>query len=716
MEILSLYSWKPLKLISGNNISKIYQVEKEDGTIAVVKKITLPISDNDAATLMERGKILFLQDATNYYMQILNNEVDILKKLKNNPNILNLYDTYQDEDDEKNNYYIEMEYADDIQSYIKKEGISEAEIAKIGIDICTAIESCRKIQVLHNDIKPSNIFYDGKNYKLGDFGNSTIGVTDNIVLFGSPNYISPEAYNKKLTSESSDLYSLGLVMYHLLNGNLPFINEKNDEEAAFKERMNGTELPNIENVNSKLLKIIIKACSFDELYRYQNASEMKKDLESLTMLSTTKKQIIFNSSKMNDTISVFDNNLLSRQGKINQEINYQRKKSKILLFFKKWFKKISLGVLLLLLLLIGTFVYTRNRECELGYINKNGVCTKGYYYCDTGYSLNEKNQCQKIIKTTEAKVSYSCPSNYTYTNGKCVSNKVQEPTFRYQCPNGFTLNGQKCEKIETNDAAVTYTCPKGYANMNGVCIKGDEKDASVSYTCPNGYPTGPFKENGEYKCSKYVTSSSTVDATPKYSCTSGTLNSSNKCVTVTNNVSKSECKGTTSNESCKTTGGYWCSYTPYAVGCTKTCTYTCTVTTSPKVTYSCDSGGTLNGSKCTYSGGNTIKVSATAKYSCPSGYDKIGTKCVYGKQINGTKVYTCLDSQKLIGDKCQTIISSDAVGMYTCPEGFVASGVTCIQNDFPQPVKKYTCSRVYTLNGDKCEQYETKPAKAEFTE
>lgn len=717
MEILSLYNWKPLKLISGNNISKIYKVEKEDGTIAVVKKITLPISDKDAALLMERGKILFLQDATSYYMEMMNNEINILNQLSGSPNVLHVFDTHQENETGKSNYYIIMEYAEDITSYFKKEGISELDIAKLGIDICSALEACEKIKVLHNDIKPTNIFYDGKNYKLGDFGNSTIGVTDNIVTFGSPNYLSPEIYNQKLTSEASDLYSLGLVMYHLLAGNLPFVTDKVDEEAAFKERLKGTKIPPIEGVNPKLLEIILRACSFDELARYRDVTEMKKDLESLSTLSPEKKSIVFNSSKMNDTISVFDSDLIARQGKVSQAISLQKKKDKAKIFFKKWFKKIALAILLLLLLFISLFIYSRNKECELGYINKNGVCTKGYYYCDTGYSLNEKNQCQKTIKSVDAKVSYSCPSGYAYTNETCVSEEVQEPTFTYQCLDGFTLNGTKCEKVETNDAVVTYTCPSGYANMNGVCVKGDEKDATAKYSCPSGYTTGPFLENGVYKCSKYVSSSSTVDATPKYSCSSGTLNSSNKCVTVTNNVSKSSCSGVTSNESCTTTGGAWCNYYgSFGYGCTTTCTYTCTVTTEPKVTYTCDSGGTLSGSKCTYSGGNTIKVSANASYSCPKGYDRIGSKCVYGKQINGTKVYTCLDSQTLVGDKCHTTITTDAVGMYTCPDGFVASGVTCIQNDFPQPVSKYTCSRVYTLNGNKCEQYETKPAKAEFTE
>ena len=96
MEILSLYNWKPLKLISGNNISKIYKVEKEDGTIAVVKKITLPISDNDAALLMERGKVLFLQDATSYYMEMMNNEINILNQLSGSPNVLHIFDTHQE--------------------------------------------------------------------------------------------------------------------------------------------------------------------------------------------------------------------------------------------------------------------------------------------------------------------------------------------------------------------------------------------------------------------------------------------------------------------------------------------------------------------------------------------------------------------------------------------------------------------------------------------
>ena len=716
MKKTSINNWKTLKLISKNNISNICKIEIEEGKIAVVKKTSLPISDQDAALLMERGKILFIQDATNYYMQMMNNEIAILKKLTNEKNILNLYDTFQNQEDEKYNYYIIMEYAEDIISHFNKEGVSEQDVITLGIDICSALESCNKINVLHNDIKPANIFYDGTNYKLGDFGNSTIGATDNIITFGTPNYLSPEVYNRNSASEASDIYSLGLVMYHLLSGNLPFVNNKVNEKDAFKERMNGTQIPNINGINSQLMDIVIKACNFEKTSRYQSVSEMKKNLQNINSLNTTKKQVVFSNTKMNDTISVFDNELIARQNQTSKKINTQKKKKKVEKIFKKWFKRGMIAALIILLLFSISFIYSRNKKCDLGYINKNGVCTKGYYYCDTGYSLNEKKKCQKTIKAIDAKVSYSCPSGYTYTNESCVNEEIQEPTLTYQCLDGFSLNGSKCEKIETNDAVVTYTCPKGYANMNGVCVKGDEQNAKVSYSCPSGYTTGPFIENGTYKCSKYISSSSTIDATPKYTCQVGTLNSSNKCINVTNNVAKSECNGTTSNEKCVTTGGYWCSFRPNSYGCSQTCTYTCTITSEPKITYSCDSGGTLNGSKCTYSGGNTIKVNAIANYSCPKGYDRIGTKCVYGKQINGTKEYKCLDSQTLVGDKCQSIITTDAVEMYTCPEGFIASGVTCVQNDFPQPVKKYTCSRVYTLNGEKCEQYEIKPPKVEFTE
>ena len=709
-----LYNWKPLKLISGDNVFKIYKVEQEDGSIAVVKKLTLPIDEDDAAKLVESGKILFLQDATNYYVQVMNNEVELLRKLSNEPNILHLFNTYQDQDNQKTNYYIIMEYAEDIISYFTKNGVSEEDIIKLGIDICTALESCKKANIFHNDIKPANIYFSN-NYKLGDFGNITFGSDNNIVSFGSPNYLSPEIYNHQPTTESSDLYSLGIVMYQLLFGHLPFVNEKVNEKQALVERMSGKFIPTSDDINSELAQVIIKACSYNEKERYQNAAEMKMDLTKIVNINNEKKSIVFSNSKLNDTISVYDRELIERQSRISQELNDKKQRNFRLSLLKKWIGRISKVVVMVLLLFIVLSFYIFNRTCESGYINRNGICTKGYYYCDSGYSLNEKNQCQKIIKSVDAKVTYSCPSDYTYTNETCVSNDIKTPTFTYQCLDGFKLNGKKCEKTETNDAVITYTCPKGYANMNGVCIKGDEENAKATYSCPSGYNNGPFLENGTYKCSKYVTSSSTIDATVKYSCTTGTLNSNNKCVTVTHNVSKSSCFGTTSNEKCTTTGGYWCNQYPYYGGCTKTCTYTCTVTTEPKKTYTCDNGGTLNGTKCYYSGGNTIKVNATATYTCPKGYERVGTKCIYGKQINGTKKYTCLDSQTRVGDKCYTTVTTDAVGMYTCPTGFVASGVTCIQDDFPQPVKKYTCSRVYTLNGDKCEQYETIPAKAEFT-
>lgn len=756
MEILSMYNWKPLKLISGNNISKVYKAEKDDGTIGVVKKITLPIKDSDAARLMERGKILFLQDATNYYVEQMNNEINTLNKLVDEKNILHIYDTFQEQQDGKSSYYIVMEYADDITTHFKKNGVSESDVIKLGIDICNALESCEKHNILHNDIKPTNIFYNGTDYKLGDFGNSTIGGNDNIVLFGSPNYMSPEVYNQKLTTEASDLYSLGIVMYHLLSGNVPFVDDKTPEKKALEQRMSGAEIPQIEGITPKLMEVVLKACNYNEFSRYRSVADMKHDLEVIATVSTIKKQIFFNNSKLNDTISVFDNDLISSQGKIGNEIIIQKKKTKRKVFLKKWGKRLSTAVLLLLLF-IGCFViYSLNKECELGFINKNGICVKGYYYCDTGYVLNESNQCQKTIKSKDAKVSYSCPSGFTYTKETCVSNDVVEPTFVYQCLDGFTLNGKKCVKIETNDAVVTYSCPKGYANMNGVCVKGEEKDAKVTYSCPSGYTTGPFEENGVYKCSKYVSSASTIDATlsyvcpdgytngpfeengvqkcskssstttttnatANYSCSTGTLNSNNKCVTSESNVSSSSCTskgGVTSNEQCKYNYS-WCSYTPYSYGCVKTCTYTCTITTDAKITYSCPNGGTLSGTKCKNTSGTTNKVNATKKYTCPEGYTKKDTKCSIsgGNTIktSAEATYTCPKGYTRVGSKCIDGTKKNGTPVYNCLDSQKLVGTKCETTITTDAVGMYTCPDGFVASGITCIQEEFPQPLAKYS-
>ena len=140
------------------------------------------------------------------------------------------------------------------------------------------------------DIKPENILCDSTGvFKLGDFGIACNleGIAGSLTRIGSENYIAPEIVYSRKYNRRVDIYSLGLVLYSLLNERrLPFWPEgkeiitAGERHAAFSRRIKGEKIPPPQNCSAKMAKIILKACAFNADDRYSSAAEMKKELEA----------------------------------------------------------------------------------------------------------------------------------------------------------------------------------------------------------------------------------------------------------------------------------------------------------------------------------------------------------------------------------------------------------------------------------------------------
>lgn len=167
--------------------------------------------------------------------------------------------------------------------------MSQEEIVKLGSDICEALICHEKSRIIHRDIKPSNIFVDVYgNFKLGDFGiaRQMERTQSTLSQKGTEMYMAPEVrYGESGSSYNVDLYSLGLVMYRLLNGNrMPFepadkeMISFQEREDALARRLRGEKLPLPAKADPALGRIIVKACEADRNKRYQNAEEMKEEL------------------------------------------------------------------------------------------------------------------------------------------------------------------------------------------------------------------------------------------------------------------------------------------------------------------------------------------------------------------------------------------------------------------------------------------------------
>ena len=204
------------------------------------------------------------------------------------PNIVNIYDTGIEDDI----YYIVMEYVkgETLKNYIKrKTRLSEQEAVKISRQVAEALKHAHSNNIVHRDIKPHNILLTGDGTaKVTDFGiarastSSTINNTSNVI--GSVHYFSPEQARGGYVDEKSDIYSLGVVMYEMITGTLPF-DADNHISVAMKQIQEKPVLPSKRSKNIKISKnyedIIMKCLEKHQSFRFQNTDELLKKLETL---------------------------------------------------------------------------------------------------------------------------------------------------------------------------------------------------------------------------------------------------------------------------------------------------------------------------------------------------------------------------------------------------------------------------------------------------
>ncbi|XEC97626.1 Stk1 family PASTA domain-containing Ser/Thr kinase [Paenibacillus tarimensis] len=201
------------------------------------------------------------------------------------PNVVSIYDVGQEDD----THYIVMEYMDGSnlnEIILERAPLQTEEAVRIAVQICDALEHAHHNQIIHRDIKPHNILI-GKNgrVKVTDFGiaravtSSTITQTGSVV--GSVHYFSPEHAKGVSADEKSDLYSLGIVLYQMLTGRLPFLGES-PISVALKHLQEHFEEPRIVNphIPQSVENIILRSMRKDPGERYMSAAEMLSDLES----------------------------------------------------------------------------------------------------------------------------------------------------------------------------------------------------------------------------------------------------------------------------------------------------------------------------------------------------------------------------------------------------------------------------------------------------
>jgi len=285
--------WKIIELIGEGASGKVYKAQRGE-SLSAIKIIKIPQNESEIKEAMYEG--MNKAEVKNYFKGLVDDlieEITLLETLKDAKGIVGISDYKVIE--ENNNIgwtiYIRMELLTGINEYINDNSISENDIVNLGIDLCEALEYCEKLKIIHRDIKPENIFISKfGEYKLGDFGIARkLENTSSIMSKkGTYLYMAPEVYKGEKYDKSVDIYSLGLVMYKIGNGNrTPFLPAApanisyRDKETSLVKRMQGETIPKPENMSDELFKVISKMVAYKVEDRCKNAHEVREALEKI---------------------------------------------------------------------------------------------------------------------------------------------------------------------------------------------------------------------------------------------------------------------------------------------------------------------------------------------------------------------------------------------------------------------------------------------------
>ena len=280
--------WKIVKYLGVGAYGKVYEIERDISGVqekAALKIVSRPKEESELEADYQNG--YDRESIAVKYTEILQeyiNEYKLMKELQGQSNIVSCDDfaIEKNPDGIGGKIYIRMELLTPLQKVTKERLLSEEEVIKLGKDICKALILCESRNIIHRDIKPDNVMISKfGDFKLGDFGVSKVmGHTTAGTMTGTEGYIAPEVLHMEKYGKEVDIYSLGIVMYWLLNNRrMPFIgaDEKltpSKVSEASLRRYHGDKIPAPKNGSARLKQIVLKACEYYPKDRFLTAQEM----------------------------------------------------------------------------------------------------------------------------------------------------------------------------------------------------------------------------------------------------------------------------------------------------------------------------------------------------------------------------------------------------------------------------------------------------------
>lgn len=296
--------WTIVDLIGEGGSGTVYKAEKSDGVarnVSAIKVIDIAVDDPRASlTRRFRDEEAVRRQLWDTVQQCAG-EIRTMYDLQGESNLVSIQDHLVEELENGRGWrlFIRMEYLQSLDLYLTTHEMTENDVVRMGISLCSALEKCAKLNILHLDVKPENILVSAAGeFKLGDFGISRVAAARRdrgASAAGTPHYISPEAAKGQPCGAQADVYSLGLVLYRLMNGNChPFLDpdrqfySPNDEMDAIRKRLKGDALPAPVNASPELAGVLLKACAYRPSDRYRSAAAFREALERL--LDPTKRE------------------------------------------------------------------------------------------------------------------------------------------------------------------------------------------------------------------------------------------------------------------------------------------------------------------------------------------------------------------------------------------------------------------------------------------
>ena len=287
--------WTTVKMIGQGSFGAVYEIERDlfgKKEKAALKHIGIPQNPSDIDEMFSEGyDDESIASTFQTHLKSIIAEYSLMRELNGSANVVNCDDVQyvQRESGYGWDIYIKMELLTPLTKAVPAE-IPESMVRHVAADICQALMLCRKHNIIHRDIKPQNIFVsENDDFKLGDFGIAkTVEKTMGGTKTGTYKYMAPEVYFTQPYGHNVDIYSLGLVLYWMLNKKrMPFMPlppvklSASIDEQARNRRLSGEPLPPPADGSEELKRIVLKACAYDPKKRYHTAEEMLADLQAM---------------------------------------------------------------------------------------------------------------------------------------------------------------------------------------------------------------------------------------------------------------------------------------------------------------------------------------------------------------------------------------------------------------------------------------------------